>query len=84
MDIDIDKQAADLRCCGNCKHSGAKCSNDRQKVHFGCFATGQLFDDYYLTPEMVCDKWVSDLQNVAWRKRQLELYVIGLDTLPEV
>lgn len=72
--MDIEKQAADLRCCGNCRHSGMKFTFDNRKAHFGCFITGRLFDDLSLKHNMVCDKWVSDLRDIAWRKRELELY----------
>lgn len=97
--MDIEKQAADLRCCGNCKHSGTKWDEDTEESYFGC----SLLADTVLNPlagepcaaDMVCASWTSDGKDEAWRKENHKEWCttegnFGLklenpvDTLPEV
>jgi len=93
--MDIEKQAADLRCCGNCKHGGMKWHEEQEQLFYGCGLNHDVFRGDPCSADMVCPDWASDGRNNAWRMENYKEWCtpVGnfglkvenpLDTLPEV
>jgi hypothetical protein len=72
-DMDIEKQAADLRCCGNCKHGGTKWDEETEQSYHGCgINTDIIMAGDPVCEWMVCERWTSDGHDAAWRLKQFK------------
>lgn len=72
MSMDIEKQAADLRCCGNCSFGKMIRYPNINDVYFGCIIDTTTHNHGCpVSPKAVCDKYQNDNKSIEWRLKHL-------------